>query len=118
MTLRIKVRGIVAEFKEAVKQVESIEAKALIEEAADAVEALRVATPKDTEEAANSWRASLNGTKGVISNDAPHIGVLNAGSSKQARALFIERTLLSRGLVPEGTIIDRPFITNTAQMLP
>lgn len=36
----------------------------------------------------------------TVTNDAPYIEYLNRGSSKQAPAFFIEKTLLSQGYTP------------------
>jgi len=37
----------------------------------------------------------------TFTNDAPYIQYLNQGSSKQAPAFFIEKTLLSQGYIPK-----------------
>jgi hypothetical protein len=59
-------------------------------------------TPKDTGEAAAGWRQEGN----AIVNDVEHIENLNDGSSEQAPAYFIEKTLLSQpGVRPSGTIV-------------
>jgi hypothetical protein len=66
------------------------------------VEALRAATPVDTGHARDSW-THINDT---ITNDAEYIDRLNAGSSQQAPAHFIEKTVLShKGVIPNGTIV-------------
>jgi len=66
------------------------------------VKALKEATPVDTGYAQSRWRLENN----VISNDAEYIDNLNKGSSKQAPAYFIEKTLLAQeGIYPSGTIV-------------
>lgn len=66
------------------------------------VEELRAATPIDTGEARANWRLSGH----TIINDREYIDKLNKGSSKQAPAHFIEKTLLSHtGVTPSGTIV-------------
>jgi hypothetical protein len=61
-------------------------------------------TPVDTGEARDGWEATHRG----IQNPVEHIGKLNEGSSKQAPAFFIERTLLShRDVHPSGIIVRR-----------
>lgn len=42
----------------------------------------------------------------TISNDAPYIIYLNAGSSKQAPAFFIESTILSQGFRINSAVIS------------
>jgi hypothetical protein len=67
------------------------------------VEDLKDATPVDTGEAREGWHLD---TQGNIVNDVEHIEYLNAGSSKQAPAHFIEKTLLTqKGINPSGTIV-------------
>jgi len=66
------------------------------------VEALKEATPVDTGNARDGWRYE----NGAIVNDVEYIDVLNKGTSKQAPAHFIERTLLAQeGVSPSGTIV-------------
>ncbi len=67
------------------------------------VDLLKVATPVDTGEARDNWRA----TKNRIENDVEHIGALNKGSSTQAPKHFIETTVLSqKGVSPNGFIVS------------
>lgn len=66
------------------------------------VKALADNTPVDTGEAQQGWR--YTGT--AIVNEVDHIENLNDGSSKQAPAHFVERTLLSfQDVAPNGTIV-------------
>lgn len=66
------------------------------------VTALKEATPVDTGEARNGWHVEGNS----IVNNVEHIGMLNEGSSSQAPAHFVERTLLSqKGVTASGTIV-------------
>ena len=61
------------------------------------------ATPVDTGYAQSQWRKD---EKGNIVNDADYIDRLNAGTSQQAPAYFIEQTLLAhQGVHPNGTIV-------------
>ena len=60
------------------------------------------ATPVDTGEAAAGWHRDGN----TIVNDVDHIENLNEGSSEQAPAYFIEKTLLSqKGVRASGIIV-------------
>ena len=66
------------------------------------VGALKEATPVDTGEARDGWRH----TDSAIVNEVEHIRYLNEGTSKQAPAYFIEKTLLTQeGVSPSGTIV-------------
>jgi len=66
-----------------------------------ATEALARVTPIDTGYARSRWVYDIkeinNEIVGVITNDADYIEYLNQGSSKQAPAFFIERTLIAIG---------------------
>jgi hypothetical protein len=65
-------------------------------------EQLAKATPVDTGAAAASWEVSGN----TIQSGCEYMETLNAGSSKQAPAFFIEKTLLSnRGVHANGVIV-------------
>lgn len=61
------------------------------------VKRLAEATPVDTGVAAAGWRIQDN----KIVNDVDYISDLNAGSSQQAPAYFVERIILS---TPEATV--------------
>lgn len=66
------------------------------------ISALKAATPIDTGNARDNWRRDND----VIRNDVEYINRLNAGSSQQAPAHFIETTLLAqKGVKPNGTIV-------------
>lgn len=70
---------------------------------AQLVEALREATPIDTGAARASWEARENS----IHTDCEYMDRLNAGSSRQAPAHFIERTILSNpDVIVRGSIIE------------
>jgi hypothetical protein len=80
------------------KEIAAIKAKKI----AEMVAGLKEATPIDTGEARDGWRAEKN----AIVNDVDHIDDLNRGTSKQAPALFIEQSLLTHtGVRPSGTIV-------------
>jgi len=69
---------------------------------------LKEVTPKDTGAAANSWEVTNLDKEKLsfeINNDKDYIKYLNAGSSQQAPANFIERTVLDYG-TPKGTIVE------------
>jgi len=65
---------------------------------------LKNATPVDTGHAKDSWKFNLN----EIENTAEYIDKLNSGSSSQAPAFFIEKTILSNPFVkPNGVIVKK-----------
>lgn len=64
---------------------------------------LKEATPVDTGEARDGWRTTSSG----IVNDVEHISELNAGSSQQAPAFFIEKVVLTEdGVKANGSIVQ------------
>ena len=66
------------------------------------VEELKAATPVDTGEARDGWKSD---GKSII-NEVEHIASLNDGSSTQAPARFIEKTVLAHeGVHPSGIIV-------------
>ncbi len=101
--MKIKVTGI----KETLKYIEQSVEKQISESKPAIVDALVVklkeATPVDTGHARDSWKR--NGDS--IENDTDYIDDLNRGTSQQAPAYFIERTLLSQpGIKPNGIIVN------------
>jgi hypothetical protein len=93
----IKIKGnLLQEFAKLAKDKGDEAKKALVTE-------LQAATPVDTGYAKSRWEINSDGD---IVNDAEYIERLNAGSSQQAPAYFIEQTLLSHpGVKPNGTIV-------------
>jgi hypothetical protein len=68
----------------------------------DLMASLVEATPIDTGEARKGWYL----TDDSINNDVEYVKDLNQGTSRQAPARFIEKTLLSQsGVKPRGTIV-------------
>ena len=66
------------------------------------INALRGATPVDTGRARDGWHLE----KDKIVNDVEYISDLNQGTSRQAPAYFVEKTLLAqKGVRPSGTIV-------------
>lgn len=65
-------------------------------------ESLRENTPVDTGRARDGWHIA----NGNLVNPVEYIDRLNEGSSTQAPAHFVEKTLLShQGVNPSGTIV-------------
>lgn len=57
--------------------------------AASLLDALRAATPVETGRAREGWHMTETGLR----NDVPYVGRLNAGSSRQAPAGFVEAAI-------------------------
>ena len=94
--IKIKISG------NPLKELESRIKSAQAQQIDKAVEALKEATPVDTGNARDGWRYE----NGAIVNDVEYIDRLNQGTSQQAPAHFIERTLLAQeGISPSGTIV-------------
>jgi hypothetical protein len=87
------------------KQFEKESLPALAKLASLALVELKAATPVDTGEASESWEYYFAGKNTVVlENSAAHIVFLNAGSSEQAPAYFIENVILKYGK-PIGPIV-------------
>jgi len=100
----MKVRGIedvlaalknpVVDHKQLMRKVDAIANK------------LKEATPVDTGFAEHHWETERHGNTAKISNATPYISELNAGTSKQAPAHFVEKTVLSiPDVKPNGSIV-------------
>jgi hypothetical protein len=105
--MRVKVTGIDATMKSIRAQIKAQTKAKLPGVASNLIDALHDATPKDTGHAANSWRYEIVGDKAVITNPVDYIDDLNRGSSQQAPAFFIEKTILeNKDVVPVGAIVS------------
>jgi len=98
----IKIKGV----KETLKEIQiAVEAKKNFHrklEIAKTIKELKQVTPIDTGEARDGWIA----TDHSIENDVEHVKNLNEGSSKQAPAYFIEKTILNNpNLIVHGVIV-------------
>jgi len=94
--MKIKLKG---DFKKDVESRRSQLSKKVIEKV---VVELKENTPVDTGEARDGWHIEGNS----IVNNVEHIDYLNAGSSKQAPAFFIEKTIVGHpSIVPRGIIV-------------
>ena len=100
MPNRTKISG---NFLEEVRRATKSQVRA---KAAELVEKLAEATPVDTGRAKEGWRVDEVDGRVVIVNEVPYIPELNAGTSKQAPAHFIEKTLLQAGVSPNGVIVN------------
>lgn len=99
LTTKVDFKTELERIKKEVKQESNQTVEARTEFATDA---LRRVTPIDTGYARSRWtytieKDALGNTVGLIDNDAPYIGRLNQGSSKQAPKYFIEQTLIAIG---------------------
>lgn len=106
MKIKIKLSNVEGELKR-VKILHGEESRTKTRaETARLTSALAAATPVDTGYARSRWRLSPDGKDYAVSNDAPYIGRLNHGTSRQAPAHFVEKTALKFGR-PHGTIVDK-----------
>jgi hypothetical protein len=95
--VEIKLFDIFREFKNLL----DIRKRAIIKELTDQLEN---DTPVDTGYAKNHWQFTDN----EIRNETEYISELNEGSSKQAPAYFIEKTVLNnRHVEPNGVIVSK-----------
>ena len=97
----LNVKSELAKVKEAV----AYKQEALLKDNSEKMlEDLKDVTPVDTGFARDSWKLVKDNRESVrITNSAEYIEHLNRGSSKQAPALFIEKTALKYGK-PIGAI--------------
>jgi flagellin-like hook-associated protein FlgL len=84
------------------EEVKTISNNSVEERTAFAANALTRVTPIDTGYARSRWTYRYKKDEegnliGLIDNDAPYIGILNTGWSKQAPRFFIEKTLAAIG---------------------
>jgi hypothetical protein len=101
----IEIRGILAEFERLIAEKDEQVSALTTEKVLKLKKELADKTPVDTGLASSSWESTKT-AKGEfsISNKVPYIDYLNAGSSKQAPAFFVENTALKYG-VPNGQIV-------------
>lgn len=103
----IKVTGIKSTMKQLERRVDREADRSVKREVRKLKANLIAATPIDTGEARQGWRLVKKLGKGFsLINDVEHIAALNNGSSQQAPARFIEKTILNmRGFRPHGIIV-------------
>lgn len=65
---------------------------------------LQAVTPVKTGKARDSWHLDYGDVTATIRNDVDYIKHLNAGSSQQAPAYFIENTVLNYA-TPQGPLV-------------
>lgn len=97
-----KIRGVAESMKELKHGISVRVDKVRASKMVSLLEKLKNATPVDTGNARDHWKIKGHD----LINDVPYIEQLNAGSSQQAPARFIEATLLSDPQVkPAGIIV-------------
>jgi len=107
LNVKVDFQSELLKLKEEVKQIAN---DSVIDRTAFATEALARVTPVDTGYARSRWTHSIekdynDNLVGIIDNDAPYIGILNKGHSRQAPSLFIEKTLIAIGEL-EDPVVD------------
>lgn len=105
MKIKMSVLGIEETFKEVSASMEKASRQNLVAVTDSFVKDLREHTPVDTGKAKASWSVVDKGMQMEVQNTVPYIQYLNAGSSKQAPAHFIESTALKYG-TPIGVIAE------------
>jgi HK97 gp10 family phage protein len=103
--LKIKLLNIASEFSRIKEESQKISREGLQKSAVRMVSDLKSVTPVDTGNARDSWSAVTTPVSVDIQNTAEYMKYLNAGSSKQAPAFFIEATALKYGK-PVGPIVE------------
>jgi predicted neutral ceramidase superfamily lipid hydrolase len=102
----MKVTGIEETFRKLKADVEIVQSAAFKKVSARVLTALKEATPVDTGLARDSWKIENVAGKMSITNDQAYVEDLNKGSSKQAPAFFVEKTLLSdNDIKANGSIV-------------
>jgi len=101
MKFSLAVANVAQELRRAELEIEDIADEDIDAKMDYVTELLRRITPVDTGYARSRWKNKKNLLLpgGEIINDTPYINRLNAGHSKQAPALFIERALLAAKLI-------------------
>ncbi len=100
----VNINGVEKTIADLTNNIRSARNKTLEAKIPGIVESLREVTPVDTGNARDSWKATISSGKALITNDTDYIEHLNAGTSSQAPAFFIERTMLTFGK-PIGNIV-------------
>ena len=102
MSIEIKVTGRQSTIDSIREKMNDIMSRGVETKKSVLLDDLRNATPVDTGEARNGWRKTRDG----LENSVDHISPLNEGTSQQAPAYFIEKTLLThRDVLPSGIIV-------------
>lgn len=105
MQIKVSVSGVETEFKRLLNLATGSINEQSRKIGMSMVEDLRNETPVDTGNARDAWRLEPPISKEVIiKNDVPYIEHLNAGSSKQAPAFFVEAVALKYG-TPKGVMV-------------
>ena len=100
----VSLIGAKSVMAEITAQLNAAKQKKTQDEIASLIDDLKEATPIDTGFAREEWKLE----NGKIVNGADYIDDLNAGSSKQAPAYFIEQTVISHDHVkPNGVIVTK-----------
>lgn len=98
----IKITGVASTIRDLKRKVNSEISRRKVEEMDKLVVKLQKATPVDTGRAAAGWKREGD----AIVNEVEYIDYLNEGSSQQAPARFVEKTVLEhQGVSPSGIIV-------------
>jgi hypothetical protein len=111
--VKIKISGIADTYKYLKEKAAAVSDVRKREISDKIIKNLKDATPVDTGAARDAWKlqTGLLNTTSIV-NDKAYVSDLNAGSSKQAPAHFIEQTVLNiDGVKPNGAVVkyDKPI---------
>lgn len=107
MTFKISIKNALAELAKVKAKVDERRAEVISSKVKAMFIEMKNATPIDTGNARDSWTLTETGGKQKpyrVSNSAPYIEHLNAGSSKQAPPFFIDKIALKYGK-PVGAVV-------------
>jgi HK97 gp10 family phage protein len=103
--IKLTISNINETFKDLEKEYAKTSQEALVDSSKELMKELKEQTPVDTGKARDSWVLVNKENNVEIKNTTDYIQYLNAGTSKQAPAHFIETTALKFGK-PLGIIAE------------
>jgi hypothetical protein len=103
--MKFEIKGIKSTLQQISDSFKTASEKNLVLSTNAMFKELREKTPVDTGRARDSWKVEKGFQGYKVINEVPYIERLNAGSSKQAPAHFVEATALKYG-TPQGSIIE------------
>ncbi len=104
--MQMKLKGQTAELQRIHAEIEKSKLSLVEKKCNHMLQDLKAATPVRTGFAKESWSLARLANGFAFENTAPYIEELNAGSSKQAPAFFVERVALKYGK-PIGQIVNK-----------
>jgi hypothetical protein len=103
--MKMSFLNVKSEMLKLSKSVQNKHVEYVRQKANDLKQDLASKTPVDTGKARDSWMVKATPKGADVVNTVDYIEKLNAGSSQQAPAFFIEQTALKYG-TPKGVIVE------------